>query len=146
MKFSSLSNPLLYDSQLKYRLGLAKARLEYFPLDSMNFVMMDLERPQLRTRHANWCTYDLTGRILFFYTRAEGIDGKHIHRLPELYERIMNNRRKSGVFGSKYEFGPPESAKAIGNPFLSGLVEYYVLTGDMRALNAAQDCANFLLS
>lgn len=64
--FSSLSKPLLFDSQLKFRLGLAKKRLESYPLDSMNFVMMDLERPELRTRHAHWCSYDLTGRTLFF--------------------------------------------------------------------------------
>ena len=62
---NSLSKPLLYDSQLKARLGLAKKRLESYPLHSMNFVMMDLERPRLRTRHAHWCTYDLMGRTLF---------------------------------------------------------------------------------
>ena len=59
---NSLGKPFLFDSQLKYRLNLAKKRLESYPLDNMNFVMMDLERPLLRTRHAHMCTYDLTGR------------------------------------------------------------------------------------
>ena len=31
-QYSSLSKPLLYDSQLKARLGLAKKRLEIYPL------------------------------------------------------------------------------------------------------------------
>ena len=60
----------------------------------------------------------------------------------------MNNRRKSGVFGRIYDYQGtlPEDALHIGSPFVSGLVEYYVLTGDMRALNAARDCADYLLS
>jgi len=148
MSYSTLSKPLLFESQLKYRLGLAKQRLHRYPVDGMNFIMMDLERPDLRHRHAHWCSYDLTGRLLFFYTRAEGIDGEHIAELKELYERIMHNRRKSGVFGRSYEFQGklPEDALHIGTQFVSGLVEYYVLTGDMRALNAARDCADYLMS
>ena len=71
---SAVSTPLLYNSQLKFRLGLAKKRLEHYPLDTMDFVMMDLERPALRTRHAHQCTYDLTGRTLLFYALAEGIE------------------------------------------------------------------------
>jgi len=148
MSYSTLSKPLLFDSQLKFRLGLAKSRLRQYPVNSMNFLMMDLERPQLRTRHAHWCTYDLTGRTLLFYTLAEGVDGKHIDDLPELYERIMNNRRKSGMFGNSFDYAEesPESAPLIGTHFLSGLVNYYSLTGDMRALNAAQEAADFVLS
>jgi len=148
MPYSTLSKPLLFDSQLKFRLELAKSRLNHYPLGSMNFMMMDLERPQLRTRHAHWCTYDLTGRTLLFYSLAEGIDGKHIEQLPELYERIMNNRRKSGMFGNSLNVhgDSPESAKVIGTHFLSGLVQYYSLTGDMRALRAAQEAADFLLA
>lgn len=140
MKYRALSEPLLYDSQLKARLGLAKKRLEAYPLTDMNFVAMDLERPKLRTRHAHWCTYDLTGRTLFFYALAEGIDGKHIERLPELYQRIMNNRRESGMFGNSFnlEGTEPEKAFVVGTHFVSGLVNYYTLTGDMRALNAAK--------
>ena len=147
MTCSALAKPFLFDSQLKYRLGLAKKRLEHYPVDSMNFMMMDLERPRLRSRHADWCTYDLTGRTLFFYSRADGIDGEHIARLPELYGRIMNNRRPSGAFGNRLERTDksPEESDYFGTHFISGLVSYYDLTGDMRALNAAQESAQFLL-
>ena len=146
--YSTLSKPLLFDSQLKFRLELAKSRMKHYPVNSINFLMMDLERPQLRTRHAHWCTYDLTGRMLLFYALADGVDGKHIEELPELYERIMNNRRKSGMFGNSFDFAgdSPENAPLIGTHFLSGLVNYYSLTGDMRALNAAQEAADFVLS
>ena len=126
MKYQALSQPLLYDSQLKARLGLAKKRLEAYPLTDMNFTMMDLERPKLRRRHADFCTYDLTGRTLFFYSLAEGIDGKHIERLPELFKRIMNNRRGSGLFDDTAD----EETVVVGTHFLSGLVNYYALTGE----------------
>ena len=138
MKYSTLSKPLLFDCQLKYRLGLAKERLEAYPLKSMDFVMMDLERPALHNRHADWCNYDLTGRLLQFYALAEGIDGRHIARLPILYERIMNNRQPNGTFTKDHN--------PVDTHFLSGLVEYYLLTGDMRALIAAREAADNLLA
>lgn len=78
---------------------------------------------------------------------AEGIDGEHIKRLPELFERIMNNRRSSGMFGNSFDLSgdEPEACIAPGTHFISGLVNYYSLTGDMRALNAAEDCADRFL-
>ena len=141
MKYHALSKPLLYDSQLKARLGLAKKRLESYPLTDMNFMMMDLEHPTLRRRHADFCTYDITGRTLFFYSLADGIDGKHIEKLPELFKRIMNNRRESGLFNDT----APDKVALTGTHFLSGLVNYYALTGDMRALNAAEEAAERML-
>lgn len=148
MNYSACAKPILFDSQLKFRLGLAKKRLEHYPLDSMNFVMMDLERPPLRSREAHWCSYDLTGRTLLFYSLADGIDGSHIDRLPELFERIMQCRRPSGTFGSCYGLDgrAPEDAPYFATQFVSGLVAYYELTGDMRALSAAREHVDFFLS
>ena len=142
MKYNALSKPLLYDSQLKARLGLVKKRLQSYPLSDMNFTMMDLERPALRRRHADFCTYDLTGRNLFFYSLADGIDGTHVDCLPELFRRIMNNRRKSGLFDDT----PDGELVIVGTHFISGLVNYYTLTGDMRALNAAEEAADRMLA
>jgi len=109
----------------------------------MNFTMMDLERPALRKRHADFCTTDLTGRLLQFYSSAEGVDGEYKERLAELFERIMHNRKKSGSFSNYVEDNAqfnPDTVSAGGH-FLSGLVRYYNLTGDMRALNAAIEVA-----
>lgn len=141
MKYNALSKPLLYNSQLKARLGLVKKRLQSYPITDMNFTMMDLERPVLHRRHADFCTYDLTGRNLFFYSVADGIDGEHIDCLPELFRRIMNNRRKSGLFDDT----PDGNPVIVGTHFISGLVNYYTLTGDMRALNAAEAAADRML-
>ncbi len=63
---AALSKPLLAASQLSFRIGLARTRTAAYPLDSLDFIMMDLERPDNRTRHAHWCAGDLTGRLLEF--------------------------------------------------------------------------------
>jgi len=136
-KYSSLSKPLLYDSQLKKRLQLVKKRLESYPLDDINFVMIDLERPELRERHAGFWTYDLTGRLLMFYVLSDGIDGIHTNRLHELYSRIMQARNANGTFG--------KAENQLLTHIISGLVDYNVLTGDMRALEAAEKAAQYLL-
>jgi hypothetical protein len=145
-RYDSLSKALLFDSQLKYRLGLVLKRLESYPLDTMNFVMMDLERPPLRTRHAHFCSYDLTGRTLNLYACVSDITGMQIERLTELYQRIMQLRRPSGMFGNACEDYDPDKQICVDNQFLCGLVNYYTLTGDMRALTAAEAAAEHALS
>ncbi len=42
---AALSKPLLAASQLSFRIGLARTRTAAYPLDSLDFIMMDLERP-----------------------------------------------------------------------------------------------------
>ena len=42
----SLSRPQLAESQLAFRLGLARQRTASYPCDRMDFIMLDLERPR----------------------------------------------------------------------------------------------------
>ena len=139
----SVSKPILSPSQLSFRIGLARQRMSSYPCDSMDFVMMDLERPDNKNRHADFCNGDLTGRLLEFLSCSEGIDGKYDPRLNELFERILNQRQPSGYIG-RYAAIPgrvkPEddpSHSGTGSKHFSGLVRYYELTGDKRALEAA---------
>jgi len=76
--------PDLGESQLRFRLGLVRQRTKIYPLDSMNFIMMDLERPDTSHRHAHWCTGDMTGRLLEFLSHAEWVDGQSEPRLPDM--------------------------------------------------------------
>ena len=144
------ATPSLYHSQLRFRIGLARKRTASYPLDSMDFIMTDLERPDLRSRFAYYCTGDLTGRLLEFLSCAEGIDQHTDERLPVLFERILRQRRPSGLFG-RYASGsastPPEDNIFSGaSRLFPGLIRYYELTGDWRALEAATGIAERLLS
>ena len=130
--------PRLSPSQIKFRLGLVRQRTRAYPLDSMDFIMMDLERPEGAHRHAYQCTGDLTGRLLEFLSHAEGVDDRHDERLPELFERILLQRRKSGLFG-RFVADPPSDGDLAGAcaRYFPGLIYYYELTNDVRALDAA---------
>ncbi|MGO8752025.1 MAG: hypothetical protein ACLQNE_39290 [Thermoguttaceae bacterium] len=146
----ALSKPALADCQLAFRIGLARQRTASYPCDSMDFILMDLERPEGRSRHAHWCTGDLTGRLLEFLSCSEGIDGRSDPRLKGLFERILKQRRPSGLFGRLAPSptgGVPESDPTNGaNRLFCGLVRYFELTGDSRAIEAAEGVAKRLLS
>lgn len=145
-----LSSPRLHPSHLSFRLGLARGRTSQYPLHSLDFVLMDLERPDQCTRHAHWCTGDLTGRLLEFLSCAEGVDGGHDPRLPELFARILRTRRASGLFG-RYEararsVAPPEDELVAGGSRLfPGLARYFEASGDWRALEGAVGIGDFIL-
>ncbi|MBM4143058.1 MAG: hypothetical protein FJ225_05630 [Lentisphaerae bacterium] len=69
----TLSNPLLSPSQIRFRLELARRRTRTYPLDSMDFIMIDMARPEGRHRQAYQCAGDLTGRLLEFLSHADGL-------------------------------------------------------------------------
>ncbi len=139
----ALSKPTLAPSQLSFRIGLARTRTAAYPLDSMDFILMDLERPDNRSRHAHWCVGDLSGRLLEFLSCSEGIDGVCDPRIDELFERILKQRRPSGVIGRYAPTTanqPPEDDPlqlACAGRLFSGLLRYHDLTDDPRALEAA---------
>jgi hypothetical protein len=146
---AALCRPVLGTSQLGFRLGLARTRTAAYPLDSLDFIMIDLERPEGSSRHASWCTGDLTGRLLEFLSISEGVDGKSDPRLGALFERILKQRRPSGLFSRFHDRsgGPPEGHFLAGSGRLfPGLVRYHELTGDSRALDAATGLAARLWS
>ena len=142
----TLSTPLLSRSQLEFRLGLVRQRTRTYPLDSMDFIMMDLERPDEHHRHAYQCAGDLTGRLLEFLSHAEGVDGRSDPRLHELFERILRQRQPSGLFGRIHEEFPKdqECIYACARVF-PGLIYYYQLTNDARALDAAVGLAELTI-
>jgi len=147
---AAVSRPVMADSQIRFRMGLVRQRTRSYPLDSMDFIMMDLERPDLCHRHAHWCTGDLTGRLLELLSYAEGVDGRTDGRIGELFERILRQRRPSGLIGryaAQPKPAPPEDDFRTGAPrLLPGLLRYYELTGDARALEAAVAMARFAIA
>jgi hypothetical protein len=144
------ARPLLKSSQIQFRLDLVRQRLRSYPLDSNDFIMVDLERPDLFHKHADWCTGDQTGRFLEFLSSAEGIDGHTEPRMHEIFERVLRQRRASGLIGRyacQPKPAPPENDFKGGSERLfPGLIRYYELTRDPRALEAAVGIAKFALN
>ena len=147
---AALSKPALAASQLSFRIGLARTRTASYPLNSLDFIMIDLERPAGRSRHAHWCAGDLTGRLLEFLSCAEGVDGKSDPRLAALFDRIWKQRHPSGMIGryapTRPDIPPENDSLQSGGAtrLFPGLLRYYDLTGDGRALEAAKGLAERL--
>lgn len=148
----SISKPLLAPSQLSFRIGLARTRMSSYPCNSMDLIMMDVERPENKSRKAYWSTGDLCGRLLEFLSCAEGVDGNNDCRLDELFERIYKQRKPSGFIGP-YALHPDNIPQeddpyrwAAASKLFPGLLRYYDLCGDNRALSAAKGLAEVLWS
>ena len=136
------SEPVLAPSQLAFRIGLARKRTASYPLHKLDFILMDLERPECSHRHADWCAGDLTGRVLEFLSAAEGVDGVSDPRLLELFERIIRTRRPSGLLGrlapAANTSDLPETSLISGaHRLFNGLIKYFELTNDWRGLESA---------
>lgn len=144
-----LAQPLLSNSIFKTRLGLIRSRNNSCPLDALDFIMMDLERPAAVRRPADQCVGDLTGRVLEVWSAIENIDGIQEERLPELFNRILRTRQKSGLFGLFQ--GQPDAPQPVEDGKTSGtsrlfpaLLRYWHATGDSRGLDAAMGVAEYL--
>ena len=144
-----LSTPHLGPSQLSFRIGLARKRLSAYPLDDINFIFNNIERPRMSRVMADWWTGDLSGRILEALSASDGVDGVHDARLTAIYERLLRNRQPEGYIGEFAADPVRQSAdgfpNTVLNKILPGLVRYYRLTGDLRALDAAESEVNYLL-
>jgi len=145
--------PQLLESQLAYRLDLARKRASQYPLESLDFVLMDLERPPGARRFADFCTGDLTGRMLWFLSSTDGLTEASDPRLKNLFERILKQRQPNGLFGrlaARIDEAHPFTSECGGvgfssNMLLFGLVAYYERTGDRRSLEAARGMVEFTL-
>jgi len=152
--FAQNAVPRLFESQVSYRLALARKRTTQYPLDSLDFILMDLERPPASRRFADFCTGDLTGRLLWFLSSTDGLDGQSDPRLKTLFERILNQQQPNGVFGrlaAQATEDPPFTTECGGvgyssNMVLFGVVAYYERTGDLRSLEAARKMVEYILT
>ena len=159
-------NPQLSSSQLEFRIRLAEKRLMSYPLDNLDFTLIDIEHPKDRTRHAHQCTSDLTGRTAEFIAAAHTVlpdsDDKY---LKDLFHRIMLHT-DSNTFSRRFFpylklTGDPEAYRVIRTKcdrwadmiekdphsldrviskcdcVAEGLADFYEMTGDKRYLDAA---------
>ena len=151
-KKQSHCKPHLADSQLSFRIDLARKRIGAYPLDNETFIYADLERPESFRRMADMCSGDLTGRLLEALSAINGIDGHYFdEHISKMFSRIINQTQESGLIGKQLRYdGTPKVGIALeiagGNKLFSGLIEYYNVFGDDRALEAAKRIAEYILA
>ena len=92
----------MYECPLLERLKLAKQGCRIYPMDDMDFIMADLERPESFQRHADQCTGDLTGRYLEFLASSMPLDGSDEERMHELFWRALKCKSSSGPIGRAF--------------------------------------------
>jgi len=148
--FSTFSQATLHESPLLNRIKLAKQRGRSYPLDSLDFIMVDLERPNTLTRHADFCSGDLTGRYLQFLAASAHLEPSDHDRMQALFARIMKCQAPNGAFGRVHvqDMGISPEGLAWGAAYklFIGLLRYYQETGDPKALTAAQKNAEYFFS
>ena len=144
--FSTFAQATLHESPLLNRIKLAKQRGRSYPLDSLDFIMVDLERPETLTRHCDFFTGDLTGRYLDFLAASAHLEPSDHDRMQALFARILKCQTPNGSFGRVPGVYEEEPAWAASCKVFIGLLRYYQETGDPKALTAAQRNAEFFFA
>jgi hypothetical protein len=119
-------------------------------MDSMDFVLNDLEQPEAVRRHADFCTGDLTGRYLEMLARSMPHDDSCEARMEELLSRILKCRTLEGPVGRPYAEKRTMSDKdrifGVGYKLFAGLLRYYLFSGNGKALDLALDNGEYFLA
>jgi len=141
--------PRLGDSQLSLRINLARKRLASYPLDNLDFIFVNLERPEMSKNHSFWWTGDLSGRIMEAITVTEGMTGEYDERLKPMFYRALRMKQPNGLIG-RYAQDPvpkkPEELPTSGSDkMFPAMMQYYFHTGDYKALEAAKDIGEYLI-
>ena len=144
--FSTFAQATLHESPLLNRIKLAKQRGRSYPLDSLDFIMVDLERPETLTRHCDFFTGDLTGRYLDFLAASAHLEPSDHDRMQALFARILKCQTPNGSFGRVPGVYEEEPAWAASCKVFIGLLRYYQETGDPKALTAARRNAEFFFA
>jgi hypothetical protein len=143
--FSTFAQATLHESPLLNRIKLAKQRGRSYPMDSLDFIMVDLERPETLTRHADFFTGDLTGRYLDFLAASAHLEPSDHDRMQVLFKRMLACQAPSGTFGRVQGVYTEPAWMAASKVFI-GLLSYYKETGDPKALAAARKNAEFFFA
>ena len=140
--FGKFADARMHESPLLARLQLAKQGCRIYPMDSMDFILADLERSEALHRHAEHCTGDLTGRYLEFLAASMPHDRSDEERMEEFFLRILKCQSVAGPMGrdggGRKDF--------ITSKIFPGLLRYYLQTGNGKALTLARQMADDIFS
>lgn len=133
--------------QCRYQLTLDRVLHGTGPSYTLDFLLEDVRATPGR-RFTNFCG-DLSGRWIGALAVSSRTFGQSFPTLHEVVKQTIALQHPEGYFGGKFQFEQPSDddlALLWGNGrLLTGLLEYYQLTGDANVLAASRKLGDFLV-
>lgn len=138
---------VILGGELEQRVRLTEKRLHHQPFD-LDLIVQDVARkPELLRRFEEY-EGDVSGRTLGCLSYLSNLLNEHPQKLDDLFEEIVQYQNSDGYFG--------QDQKNIGWDYwgrqtfghgrlLGGLVHYYLLTKNQRALESATKLADYFV-
>jgi len=131
--------------ELAARIALTENRLAHQPFD-LDLVVQDVARVSGLERRFEEYEGDVSGRTLGSWSFISRLKGSRPVKLDSLFERIRLHQAAEGYFGrDQQKIGWDYWGRQIfgHGRLLGGLVQYYHLTRDQRALDAASRLGDY---
>ncbi|MBN1480863.1 glycoside hydrolase family 127 protein [candidate division KSB1 bacterium] len=125
--------------ELEHRVRLTEKRVQHQPFD-LDLLVQDVARkPDLQRRFEEY-EGDVSGRTLGCWSYLARLLGEHPQKLDDLFEEIVQYQSSDGYFGQdqkKIDWDYWGRQTFGHGRLLGGLVQYYLLTQNQRALESA---------
>ena len=134
--------------ELDKRVRLTEKRLQHQPFD-LDLIVQDVaRRPKLKRRFEEY-EGDVSGRTLGSWSYMSRLLGEHPQKLDSIFEAILVNQKPGGFFGKDQQKIDWDywGRQTFGHGrLLGGLVQYYLLTRDDRAKQAAEKLGDYFVA
>lgn len=134
--------------ELEKRVRLTEKRFQHQPFD-LDLIVQDVARkPKLKRRFEEY-EGDVSGRTLGSWSYMSRLLGEHPAKLDSIFERVLQYQSADGFFGTDQQKIDWDywGRQTFGHGrLLGGLVQYYLLTSDARAKQAAEKLGDYFVS
>lgn len=133
--------------ELEKRVRLTEKRLSHHPFD-VDLVVQDVARIPEKKRRFEEYEGDVSGRILGSWSYMSRLLDEHPEKLDQIFQQILKYQDQEGYFGIDqqnidWDFW---GRQTFGHGrLLGGLVQYYHLTKNKRALDAACQLGDYFV-
>mgnify|MGYP006283249921 CR=1 FL=1 len=135
------------DGELEKRVRLTEKRLKHEPFD-LDLIVQDVARDPNLTRRFEEYQGDVSGRTLGSWSYMSRLLGEHPQKLDDIFAAVLTHQNETGYFGNnQQEIGWDYWGRQIfgHGRLLGGLVHYYLLSADERALQAATQLGDYFV-
>jgi DUF1680 family protein len=133
--------------ELEQRVRLTEKRFHHAPFD-LDLIVQDIaRRPELKRRFEEY-EGDVSGRTLGCWSYISRLLSEHPQKLDSIFNLILPHQATAGFFGQDQQKIDWDywGRQTFGHGrLLGGLVQYYHLTADERALKSAEKLGDYFV-